>query len=35
VQDNPAGLTLPWFQRTFRWAQTNITEIDPIRYDIT
>src|SRR5512145_2143037 len=24
----------PWYQRTFRWGQTNITEIDPIRYDI-
>ena len=25
---------LPWYQRTYRWGQTNITEIDPIRYDI-
>jgi len=24
----------PWYQRTFRWAQTNITEIDPLRYDL-
>jgi hypothetical protein len=23
----------PWFQRTFRWGQTNLTEIDPERYD--
>ncbi|MBN2328110.1 MAG: beta-galactosidase, partial [Candidatus Omnitrophica bacterium] len=25
---------IPWYRRTFRWAQTNITEIDPARYDI-
>jgi hypothetical protein len=30
--DTPAGT--PWFRRTFRWGQTNITEIDPTRYDI-
>src|SRR5512143_608939 len=24
----------PWYRRTYRWAQTNITEIDPARYDI-
>lgn len=24
---------LPWYQRTFRWGQTNLTEIDPQRYD--
>jgi len=24
----------PWHRRTFRWGQTNITEIDPARYDI-
>jgi hypothetical protein len=24
----------PWYRRTYRWAQTNITEIDPTRYDI-
>lgn len=23
----------PWYQRTMRWGQTNLTEIDPIRYD--
>ncbi|MFF0266757.1 beta-galactosidase [Kribbella sp. NPDC004536] len=23
----------PWYQRTFRWAQTNLTEKDPARYD--
>ena len=26
--------TLPWHRRTLRWGQTNITEIDPERYDI-
>jgi hypothetical protein len=26
--------TTPWYRRTYRWAQTNITEIDPARYDI-
>jgi hypothetical protein len=26
--------TVPWYRRTYRWAQTNITEIDPARYDI-
>jgi len=25
---------LPWHRRTLRWGQTNITEIDPTRYDI-
>jgi len=25
---------LPWYRRTLRWGQTNITEIDPSRYDI-
>jgi hypothetical protein len=24
----------PWYQRTYRWGQTNITERDPARYDI-
>lgn len=24
----------PWFRRTFRWAQTNITEEDPASYDV-
>src|ERR1017187_9828136 len=26
--------TPPWYRRTLRWGQTNITEIDPQRYDI-
>ncbi|MCU0520794.1 MAG: Tat pathway signal protein, partial [Anaerolineae bacterium] len=25
---------VPWYRRAMRWGQTNITEIDPIRYDI-
>ncbi len=29
-----AATTIPWYRRTYRWAQTNITEIDPARYDI-
>jgi hypothetical protein len=24
----------PWYKRTYRWGQTNITEKDPVRYDI-
>ncbi|QQA44325.1 beta-galactosidase trimerization domain-containing protein [Pelagovum pacificum] len=24
---------VPWYERTMRWAQTNLTEIDPARYD--
>ncbi len=23
----------PWYRRCFRWGQTNLTEVDPIRYD--
>ena len=30
----PAAAKLPWYRRTLRWGQTNITEIDPTRYDI-
>ena len=26
--------SLPWYRRAYRWGQTNITEKDPIRYDI-
>jgi hypothetical protein len=25
--------TRPWYRRTYRWGQTNLTEVDPIRYD--
>jgi hypothetical protein len=27
-------MSLPWYRRTLRWGQTNITEMDPERYDI-
>jgi hypothetical protein len=30
---DPGGV-LPWYRRALRWGQTNITEIDPQRYDI-
>ncbi len=26
--------SLPWYRQTYRWGQTNITEIDPVRYDV-
>ena len=29
-----AAVTEPWYRRTYRWGQTNITEKDPVRYDI-
>jgi hypothetical protein len=29
-----AASALPWYRRTLRWGQTNITEIDPAGYDI-
>ena len=25
---------VPWFQRCLRWGQTNLTEIDPLRFDL-
>ena len=28
------GTHVPWYRRTLRWGQTNITEIDPVRYDV-
>ncbi|HEX4795616.1 MAG TPA: twin-arginine translocation signal domain-containing protein [Humisphaera sp.] len=35
AQDAPAApQSAPWHRRTYRWGQTNITEIDPARYDI-
>jgi hypothetical protein len=30
----PTDRNPPWYRRTLRWSQTNITEIDPKRYDI-
>ena len=29
-----AGTKVPWYRRAYLWGQTNITEKDPIRYDI-
>jgi hypothetical protein len=36
ISANPAhaDTSLPWYKRTLRWGQTNITERDPVRYDI-
>jgi Hypothetical glycosyl hydrolase 6 len=31
-QTGPANA--PWYRRCYRWGQTNITEKDPVRYDI-
>src|SRR5580693_8801970 len=31
AQRNP---DVPWYRRATRWGQTNITELDPVRYDI-
>jgi hypothetical protein len=28
-----ATTNIPWFRRTYRWGQTNLTELDPVRYD--
>ena len=28
------GQAKPWYLRTYRWGQTNITELDPVQYDI-
>lgn len=25
---------VPWFRSTYRWGQTNLTEVDPVRYDL-
>jgi hypothetical protein len=33
AQSRPGG-TVPWYERTYRWGQTNITELDPVQYDI-
>jgi len=30
----PKAAAVPWYRRAYRWGQTNITEKDPIRYDI-
>ena len=30
----PQMAAIPWYRRAYRWGQTNITEKDPVRYDI-
>ena len=32
--DKKPGEALPWYKRVTRWGQVNITEKDPLRYDI-
>src|SRR4051794_25732692 len=33
--EEPGRMTAaPWYRRTLRWAQTNLTEKDPARYDV-
>ena len=34
AQAAQTGGGAPWYRRTMRWGQTNITERDPVRYDI-
>jgi hypothetical protein len=34
AQTPSAGGGVPWYRRAYRWGQTNITEKDPVRYDI-
>ena len=34
VDASAAGANLPWYRRAYRWGQTNITEKDPVRYDV-
>ena len=29
-----ASANMPWYRRAYLWGQTNITEKDPVRYDI-
>src|SRR5476651_2341147 len=29
-----SATSLPWYRRARRWGQTNITELDPTRYDV-
>lgn len=33
LQGADAQTVQPWYRRCYRWGQTNLTEIDPIRYD--
>ena len=33
-RDETASAKTPWYRRAYLWGQTNITEKDPVRYDI-
>src|SRR6188508_3604513 len=35
AHDQREGTKVPWYRRAYLWGQTNITERDPVRYDIT
>src|SRR5262245_17625974 len=30
----PVDKAAPWYKRTLRWGQTNLTELDPTRFDL-
>jgi Hypothetical glycosyl hydrolase 6 len=34
LQDQGGAGRVPWYRRAYLWGQTNITEKDPVRYDI-
>ena len=34
AQPSASSAQTPWYRRALRWGQTNITEKDPVRYDI-
>ncbi len=34
AQSSASAATSPWYRRAYLWGQTNITERDPVRYDI-
>ena len=34
TRDQAGAAKLPWYRRAYLWGQTNITEKDPVRYDI-
>ena len=34
AQTRNSGSIEPWYRHAYRWGQTNITEKDPVRYDI-
>src|SRR5579885_3663982 len=34
TESHNSDAAAPWYRRALRWGQTNITELDPTRYDI-